>query len=794
MEKSFTVALAGNPNSGKTTIFNNLTGVRQKVGNYPGVTVEKKEGICKFRGHVLHVVDLPGTYSLTAYSLEEVIARNFVVDEKPDVVVDIVDASNLERNLYLALQFLELGAPLVIALNMYDVAKSRGMDIDVKRLSELLKVPIVPTVGNKRQGMDKLLEAIVDMARYKEKFNGKRISYGRELDEEIARISQVISEKASIPEKYPLHWLSLKLLENDNQIKRLLGVDGINREITDALDASIHHLKKIYGDDPEELIIDGRYGYINGVYRETVRITSTKDRLTISDRIDKVVCNRFLALPIFLLIMYIVFQAVYSWSSIPTDWINGFFGWLGETVGGLLPEGILKSLLNGIIGGVGAVLVFLPQILTLFLFISFLEDTGYMARAAFIMDGIMAKFGLHGKAFIPLLSSFACAVPGIMATRTIKNYRNRMLTMLVAPFMSCSARLPIYTLLIAAFIPKRPILGGWGNTQGLTLFAIYLLGIIMAWLMVILFKSTILKGERPPFVMELPPYRLPTIRCVIIHMWERGRLYVKKAGTIILAAAILMWALFTFPSNPRLEGNYEAQREQVSMAFEAETGITMKAFEAHDTFQAILAKVMGINHDFEAKIKKMGWGEGSSQFISAQKEKEIALAAIQKQYPIEYPIVERYLALQNELIRIDNTRDAERISKSFAGHIGRVIEPILKPLGFDWRLSIALVSGFAAKEVFVSTMGQIYALGEVQGEESLSLVESVRNDPLFTPLLAVTIMVFALLSSPCMATIAIVKQESNSWKWPLFMIIYTNSLAWIVSFMVYQGGKLLGFT
>ena len=732
MQKSFTVALAGNPNSGKTTIFNNLTGARQKVGNYPGVTVEKKEGICKFRGHVFHVVDLPGTYSLTAYSLEEVIARNFVVDEKPDVVVDIVDASNLERNLYLALQFLELGAPLVIVLNMCDVAKSRGLHIDVERLSELLKVPIIPTVGNKRQGMDKLLEAIVDMTRDKEKFNGKRISYGRELDEEIANISQVISKKASIPEKYPLHWLSLKLLENDSEIKRLLGVDGVNREVADALDASIRHLKRIYGDDPEELIIDGRYGYINGVYRETVRISTTKDRLTISDRIDKVVCNRFLALPIFLLIMYIVFQAVYSWSSLPMDWISGFFGWLGETIGGLLPAGILKSLLiGGIIRGVGAVLVFLPQILTLFLFISFLEDTGYMARVAFIMDGIMAKFGLHGKAFIPLISSFACAVPGIMATRTIKSYRNRMLTMLVAPFMSCSARLAVYTLLIAAFIPKRPILGGWGNTQGLTLFAIYLLGIVMAWLMVMLFKSTILKGEKPPFVMELPPYRLPTLRGVIIHMWERGRLYVKKAGTIILAAAILMWALFTFPSSPRLEGNYETQREQASRAFETETGVTTEVFEANGVY---------------------------------------------------------------EPIRIDNARDAERISNSFAGHIGRAIEPILKPLGFDWRIGIALLSGFAAKEVFVATMGQIYALGEVQGEKSLSLVESVRNDPLFTPLVAITIMVFVLISSPCMATIAVVKQESNSWRWPLFMIAYTNGLAWIVSFIVYQGGKLLGFT
>lgn len=794
MDKSFTVALAGNPNSGKTTIFNNLTGARQKVGNYPGVTVEKKEGICKFRGHALQVVDLPGTYSLTAHSLEEVIARNFVVDERPDVVVDIVDASSLERNLYLALQFMELGAPLVIALNMCDVAKSRGLDIDVKRLSELLKVPIIPTIGNKRQGMDKLSEAIVNVATGTYQFNGKRLSYGRELDEEITKISQIISKKASVPEKYPLHWLSLKLLENDSEIKRLLGVDGINREIADTLDASTHHLKRIYGDDPEELIIDSRYGYINGICRETVRITTTKDRLTISDRIDKVVCNRFLALPIFLLIMYIVFQAVYSWSSIPMDWISGFFGWLAENIGRLLPEGILESLLIGIIGGVGSVLVFLPQILTLFLFISFLEDTGYMARAAFIMDGIMSKFGLHGKAFIPLLSSFACAVPGIMATRTMESYRNRMLTMLVIPFMSCSARLPIYTLLIGAFIPKRPILGGWGNTQGLTLFAIYLLGIAMAWLMVMLFKSTILKGKKPLFVMELPPYRLPTFRGITIHMWERGGLYVRKAGTIILAAAILMWVLFTFPSNPGLEGNYEAQREQASMAFESETGVSTEAFEADGTLQTILAKVTEINDDFQAKIRKTGWEGDSSRLIAAQREKEAALVAIQKQHPVGYSIVEKYLVLRSELVRIDNARDAEHISKSFAGHIGRVIEPVLKPLGFDWRIGIALVSGFAAKEVFVATMGQIYALGELGGEEFLSLVESIRNDPLFTPLLAVTIMVFALLSSPCMATIAVVKQESNSWKWPLFMIAYTNGLAWIVSFIVYQGGKLLGFT
>ncbi|MBN1257337.1 MAG: ferrous iron transport protein B [Planctomycetes bacterium] len=713
MKASIKVALAGNPNSGKTTIFNSLTGARQHVGNYPGVTVEKKEGTCRHGDVQIQVVDLPGTYSLSAYSIEELVARDFIVEEKPDVVVDIIDASNLERNLYLAVQIMELGVPLVLAFNMSDTAKARGYEFDLETLSELLSAPIVTTVGNKGEGITELLDAIVSAAAKQDTWQSAKIVYGKEVEEELAKLAPLVARETAAAEKYGLRWLTVKLLENDQSLLEMVS----SPELLAAVEASSKHLQGIFGDPPEIVITDRRYGFISGACTETVRST-VEARHTMSDKIDTVVTNRLLGLPIFFAMMYLVFQLTFTIGDPFMGWIEQIFGWLGGIIEGFWPAGsesALKSLLvDGIIGGVGGVIVFLPNILLLFMAIAILEDSGYMARAAFIMDHLMHKIGLHGKSFIPLVIGFGCTIPAIMATRTLESRRDRLTTMLVAPLMSCGARLPIYALIIPAFFPQQ-----WHAPM---LWIIYLIGIILAIVCAKLLRATLFKGESTPFVMELPPYRVPTLRGIVIHMWDRGWMYLKKAGTIILGISILLWAMTTYPKKEVFARDYPAEIAQLQAAYPKDTGV---------------------------------------------KNAE---------------------ALQAKIMNLQQAQRAEELTYSIAGRIGHGLEPLLKPMGFDWRVGTALIGAFAAKEVFVAQMGIVFSVGEADAESEV-LRDRLREN--YTPLAAFCIMIFCLISTPCMATIAVTRRESNSWGWALFQLGGLTALAYVLTVFVYQAGSLL---
>ncbi len=685
MKKNMVVALAGNPNSGKTTLFNALTGSRQHVGNYPGVTVEKKEGVCRHGGEDIRVVDLPGTYSLTAYSQEERVARNFILEEKPDVVVDVVDVSNLERNLYLAVQIMELGVPVVLAFNMSDVAKQRGLEFDLEEMARLLGVAIVPTVGSRGEGIRDLMAAAVAAARAEPRPVPAEIHYGADMEQAIARIGTKLEGQMPRATARERRWTAVKLLENDPEVKETSG----SADIHQLVQAEQKRLESLLGDSPEMLIADGRYGFISGVCQETVRST-IEARHTASDRIDEIVIHRVWGLPIFLGLMYLVFWLTFTVGTPPMDWIEGLFGWLGEALAGLWPEGsesLLQSLLvDGVIGGVGGVLIFLPNILLLFLAIAILEDSGYLARAAFIMDRLMHKMGLHGKSFIPMLTGFGCSIPAIMATRTLESRRDRLTTMLVIPLVSCGARLPIYALIIPAFFPEA-----WRAPM---LWLIYVTGIALAILCAKLLRSTLFRGESVPFVMELPPYRLPTLKGIWIHMWDRGGAYLKKAGTVILAISIVLWALTTFPQLDDVDDTLTEEQQQ-----------------------------------------------------------------------------------------------AEVLAHTVAGRIGHALEPVIRPMGFDWRIGTAMIGAFAAKEVFVAQLGIVYAVGEAD-EESEPLREKLKQN--YTPLVGFCIMLFMLISAPCMATIAVTKRESNSWGWALFQLGGLTLLAYVLTVAVHQAGLWLG--
>lgn len=685
MKKPLVVALAGNPNSGKTTLFNQLTGSRQHVGNYPGVTVEKKEGTCRHGGEELHVVDLPGTYSLTAYSQEERVARNFIVEQKPDVVVDVIDSSNLERNLYLAVQLMELGVPVVLAFNMSDVAKARGLQFDLAEMAMLLGAPIVETVGSKGEGLGRLLETAVAAAARATPPPVPSITYGADFEQAIARLLPKLEGQFPRADARERRWTAIKLLENDAEVARRISAGEIHRLVK----AEQERLFSLLGDSPEMLIADGRYGFISGVCQETVRST-IEARHTASDRIDEIVIHRVWGLPIFLGLMYLVFWLTFTVGTPPMDWIDGLFGWLGDTVAGFWPEGsdsLLQSLLvDGVIAGVGGVLIFLPNILLLFLAIAILEDSGYLARAAFIMDRLMHKIGLHGKSFIPMLTGFGCSIPAIMATRTLESRRDRLTTMLVVPLVSCGARLPIYALIIPAFFPQA-----WRAPM---LWIIYVFGIVLAILCAKLLRATLFKGESVPFVMELPPYRLPTLKGIWMHMWERGGAYLKKAGTVILAISVVLWALTSFPKLDSVDESLPAEEQQ-----------------------------------------------------------------------------------------------AAELAHTVAGRIGHAMEPLIRPLGFDWRIGTAMVGAFAAKEVFVAQLGIVYSVGEAD-EESDSLREKLQQN--YSPLVGLCIMLFMLISAPCMATIAVTKRESNSWGWAFFQLVGLTVLAYVVTLVVYQLGTLLG--
>lgn len=696
------IVLAGNPNTGKTTIFNNLTGARQHVGNYPGVTVEKKEGYCRCGKIEIQIVDLPGTYSLTAYAVDELVARNFIINEKPDVVVNIVDASNLERNLYLTTQLIELGTPLVLALNMTDMAAGRGIKINIDRLSKSLGVPIVPIVGTRNEGTRQLLDAVIDVAAKNVHTTPIHVTYKDEVEAEIDKIAVCLNDTLQANSR----WRAIKLLEHDDEVCSKISSKYVLRQV----DESRARIKERLGNQPEIVVADGRYSFITQICFEAVRSQPATHR-QLSDRIDAIVTNRFLSIPLFLGLMYLVFQLTFTLGTPPMDWIDAGFSWLGDTISRLWPSGsesVLKSLIvDGVIGGVGGVLVFLPNIILLFLAIAILEDTGYMARAAFIMDRLMHRIGLHGKSFIPFIIGFGCSVPAIMATRTLENKRDRLLTMLVVPFISCGARLPIYALIIPAFFPKV--------LHSTMLWTIYVIGILMAIISAKLLSMTVLKGESASFVMELPPYRLPTIKSTLLHMWERSKLYLAKAGTIILGISILLWVCTSFPKKTSFDQDYDALATQARQQFSGDK-------------------------------------------------------------------------LDQRLLEIEEMQLAESTAYTISGRVGHSIEPALKPIGFDWKIGTALIGAIAAKEVFVAQLGIVFAVGE-SDETSGSLRAQLQKN--YNPLTGFCIMLFCLISAPCMATFAIIRRESNSWKWAVFQFAGMTALAYIVTLIVYQAGSLL---
>jgi ferrous iron transport protein B len=836
--RKVTIALAGNPNSGKSSIFNHLTGARQHVGNYPGVTVEKKEGVLTHGEVEIQVVDLPGTYSLTAYSIDEIVARNFLLEEKPDVVVNITDASNLERNLYLTTQLRELGVPMVLALNMSDVARARGIEIDRKVLSEALGVPVVSTIGHKGQGIRELLDAAVSLASNGHQPAPLKVEYGRDLEPELAAIQQVVEQQEShLTEKYAPRWLAVKLLEKDADIRQ----QSVSPELSAALARNARKLEELSGSSPEVLIAEARYGFISGICQEAVR-SSVETRQQLSDRVDAVLLNRGLGLPIFLGLMYLVFHLTFTLGEPPMGWIESAFQWASEAVSGWWPRGsesALKSLLvDGIIGGVGAVVVFLPNILLLFLAIAILEDSGYMARAAFLMDRLMHKIGLHGKSFIPMLLGFGCSVPAIMATRTLENRADRLTTIMVTPLMSCGARLPIYALIIPAFFPL--------GLQGWMLWIIYLIGIVLAIVGARVLRSTLFKGESIHFVMELPPYHLPTLKGVIIHMWERGSLYLKKAGTIILALSVLLWALTSYPKKVNYDQDYQAmtaqarqdflakvkdlnrdlgwpensavlaQAIQAELAKQAEqqkyyeheigSAQAQKKYEARlqelkrgvqgatlAAFMEIREMVAKAHQQFAEAVEKKGLEKGTAAYADLEKARDARLAKAAKLNPKGYGAVVKFRDLETsyaeERTRIKRAQEAEDLAYSWAGRIGHAMEPILKPIGFDWKIGTALMGAFAAKEVFVAQLGIVYAVGKAE-EGSEALRDRLKYH--YTPLQAFGIMLFCLISAPCIATIAVTRRETGSTGWALFQLGSLTLLAYLVTLIVYQVGRLAG--
>ena len=830
-----TVALAGNPNAGKTTVFNALTGSRQHVGNYPGVTVEKKEGFAELGGNRYKIVDLPGTYSLSANSPEEVVARDFLVNDRPDVVVQVVDASNLERNLYLATQMMELGVKLVVAFNMTDVAQARGLEYNVDEIAGLIKAPVVPTVGNRKKGMDELLRAVAETAAAPHA-EYQKIQYPKELEKPIDEIDAALSgSDRELANRYPRKWLATRLFENDPDIA--------NHIADKALLAKIADLRKTFEeeneDPPEVRIAESKYGWISGLCAETVRMTA-EARSDMSDKVDSVLLHRVLGLPIFLLLMYLMFQLVFTLAEPPMEWIENGFGALGDYVARLWPKSAdspLRDLLvDGIIGGVGGVLVFLPNIILLFLAIAFLEGTGYMARAAFIMDRLMNRIGLHGKSFIPMLLGFGCTVPAIMGTRTLENRRDRLTTILVLPFMSCGARLPIYSLLIPAFFP--------GYLQAWMLWIIYIIGIVFAIVGAKLLRSTIFKGESVPFVMELPPYRMPTLRSVILLMWERAGEYVKKAGTIILGVSILLWAMTAYPKKEEFSRDYDADRAAAQTEYldsvrelggslgivdgqllvdwakagnemakaeegfwETEPGYAAAEEATEEKLEALYAQaggdkvrefaeaveaVDGIEDEFAEATEEIE-EEDSDEFKAAEAKREKALAALglapELQGAMETYRDEIRLRRDESVEEIANAEGGEQLAYSISGRIGLFLEPVLKPLGFDWRIGTAIIGSFAAKEVFVAQMGIVYSVGEAD-EDSDSLRSKLRDN--YNPLQAFCMMIYALLSMPCVATIAVAKRETGGWKYALGMLFGLTLVAYFTTLIVYQVGSALG--
>lgn len=727
------VALVGNPNSGKTTIFNFASRSRQMTGNYGGVTVDSKRASFKLENYTFNLTDLPGTYSLSHYTPEELFVRQHIRDKVPDIVINVVDASNLERNLYLTTQLIDMDIRVVLALNMHDELLDKGDRFDYHALGKMLGIPIVPTIGSKRKGIRELFQKVIDV--YEDNDPDIRhihINYGQDLESAIDELQKIIKADKSIIDSAAPRYYALKLIEKDGAVDEFLSEKDSYANIRKIADIRIKKLESLHREDTETLITDARYGFISGALKETFK-AGTKEKGKRSRFLDKYVTSKYLSYPIFFFFMWVMFEATFLIGSYPMEWITQLVEFSGRELNALMPEGMIRDLLvNGIIGGVGGVIVFLPNILILFLFISLIEDSGYMARVAFIVDRIMHKVGLHGRSFIPLLMGFGCNVPAIMATRTIESKSDRMVTMMITPLMSCSARYPVYVLLISAFFTKN---------QGMILFLIYIIGIVLAAMVALLLKKTMFRAAEMPFVMELPPYRMPTIKNTLRHTWFKGSQYLKKMGGIILLASVIIWLLGYFPRNAEMLKPYEEQATE-------------------------------IRKNYGQKISLSGNGK-------------------------EYRILQS--EMQYALQQVELHKAATQQEHSFIGIIGRFAEPVMRPLGFDWKMTVSLIAGAAAKEIVVSTMGVLYQAGDANNDTGL--VERIQmqeydsgpnaGQKVFTPLVAFAFMIFVLIYFPCIAVIAAIKKESGRWKWALFVAGYTTALAWISAFLIYQVGSLI---
>ncbi len=736
--KEYLVALAGNPNCGKTTLFNAITGARQHVGNYPGITVEKKEGFYNLGDKVLRFVDLPGTYSLTAYSMEELVARDFLVQERPQAVINIVDASNLERNLYLTVQLLELGIPVLVALNMMDVAAARGIEIDIEELSRRLNVPVVPTVARRGSGIHELVQAAFDVASQKRSWMPLHISYGPDIDPVLKEMEQIINAEGFLTDYYPPRWTALKYLEADDQVIQLGREQSpeISGRLLEMAARVTDHIRKTLDSYPEAIIADHRYGFITALLKKGIVIQKNQlDRLYLSDRIDQVLTHRLMGPIIMVIVLYGVYQFTFSYSEIPVRWLEGWFSLLSSWLDTAMPPGPLKSLvISGIIDGVGGVVGFVPLILFMFLAIAFLEDTGYLARAAYMLDRVFRVFGLHGNSFMAYIISGGiaggCAVPGVMATRTLRSSRERLATLVTVPFMNCGAKLPVFAMLIAAFFSQH---------RAQMMFFLTIFSWAAALLIARLIRSTVLRGPSTPFLLELPPYRLPTLKGLCIHTWERTWQYLKKAGTVILAISILLWALMSYPGlSPQRKRAFDSRR------------------------QAVLEQVP-----------------------------QVWRPVVQGQRPAPPSLPERIEAARRQWRLINDEQAALRLRYSFAGRMGTALEGISRWCGFDWRINVALIGGFAAKEVIISTLGTAYSLGVDTSAKDLPLSQRLASDPHLNPLAALALMVFIMLYSPCFVTLVCMVHEAGSWRWAAFTVIFNTLIAFLLASAIYQGGRLL---
>jgi len=725
--KTIQIALVGNPNAGKTTIFNCLSGLRERVGNYSGVTIDAKTAIISYKDYRLEITDLPGTYSLSSYSPEEVFVRNHILQEMPDVIVNIVDATNLERNLYLTTQLIDMDIRLVMALNMYDELQQQGRKINHQMLGNLLGFPVVPTIGKSGKGINELLDMVISM--FEGKYSSERhihINYGTEIEKSIRNIQSNIRIPGNdfLSNIVSTRFLAIKLLEGDQEeISRIRQCKNY-KEILSVVGEEIKKLESLTGDTAESAITDAKYGFIDGALLETTS-GQLVDKRKLTQKLDAIFTHKWLGLPIFALILWLMFEATFSLGKYPEQWIGDGVSLLSSWITGLMQPGMLRDLLaDGIIEGIGGVIVFLPNIVLLYLFIALMEDTGYMARVVFITDKLMHKIGLHGKSFIPMMMGFGCSVPAILATRTIEDRKDRLVTMLIIPFMSCSARLPLYVLIVSAFFPQH---------SGSVLFLMYVIGMVVAIATAFLLKKSVLKGQQLPFVMELPPYRIPTYKVVLLHMWDRAVQYLKKVAGIILVASIIIWALGYFPVQTQAEQAYQQRKLELEK-------------------------------------------------ISLQNPKQNE-------------------EIKDELVKLRRNYLLEKQESSYIGRLGKLIQPVMSPLGFDWKMSVSILAGIPGKEIVVSTMAVLYNQYEVESGNKVILTEQLQKEvyrsgpkagqAVFSPLVALSFMIFVLLYFPCLSTIAVIKYESGSIKWGIFAIVYTTLVAWLFSFLVFQVGSAI---